>query len=400
MVTLQWRNSRHGDALIEKTERADVFASTSREGYVSGLDGLRGLAALYVVLFHCSLLSFSGFPERSGPGWLGWLMYGRLAVVFFLVLSGFSLALSAAQSDWRLTGVWTYLQRRAWRILPPYWSALGLSIVVALYVVPASHLGPPTGKSIIVYGFILQDILKAPTPNGSFWSIGVEVELYLFFPFFLLVRRVCGPSGLVVVSAVLIFVAVLIAGGVSPAEGMNGLTLNLAPVFLAGLLGAGIVRASGKVRRLPWHWFSAFAAAPVLLLIVSKGSVWTVDHYFWIDLAVAPAMALLLVAITAGKPFYLVRVLVMRPIRVLGEYSYSLYLIHLPIVMIATRVIAPRWVSPGLPTFATALVVGVPGSLLCSWLFSTVFEVPFRRRRSWKSVLASIQTAVGDGRRD
>ncbi len=52
-----------------------------------GLDGLRGLAALYVLLFHCWLLTMPGFPENSGPAWLGWLMYGRLAVVFFLVLS-------------------------------------------------------------------------------------------------------------------------------------------------------------------------------------------------------------------------------------------------------------------------------------------------------------------------
>ena len=87
--------------------------------HVPGLDGLRGLAALYVVLFHCWLLAFPGFPRNSGPFWLGWLMYGRLAVVFFLVLSGFSLALSPARKGWQQGGVARFLRRRAWRILPP-----------------------------------------------------------------------------------------------------------------------------------------------------------------------------------------------------------------------------------------------------------------------------------------
>ncbi len=117
-------------------------------------------------------------------------MFGRLAVVFFLVLSGFSLAISPARHGWRTGGVGRFLRRRAWRILPPYWAALAMSLAVSLYMVPASHHGPPTGSSVLVYGLVLQDVLFfAPTPNGAFWSIGVEAELYLLFPLILLVRR-------------------------------------------------------------------------------------------------------------------------------------------------------------------------------------------------------------------
>src|ERR1700759_5039774 len=90
---------------------------------VAGLDGVRGLAAVYVLMFHCWLLTFPGFPANSGPVWSGVFMYGRLAVVFFLALSGFSLALSPAAKGWRLGGVATFARRRAWRILPPYWAA-------------------------------------------------------------------------------------------------------------------------------------------------------------------------------------------------------------------------------------------------------------------------------------
>ena len=156
---------------------------------VLGLDGLRGLAALYVVLFHCWLYAFPGYPDSSAPRVLDVLMFGRIAVVFFLVLSGFSLAISPARHGWRSGGVAQFLRRRAWRILPPYWAALALSLVVSLFVVPASHYGPPDGSSLLVYGLVLQDVFFAPTPNGAFWSIGVEAELYLLFPLVLLVRR-------------------------------------------------------------------------------------------------------------------------------------------------------------------------------------------------------------------
>lgn len=354
-----------------------------------GLDGLRGLAALYVLLFHCWLLTMPGFPENSGPAWLGWLMYGRLAVVFFLVLSGFSLAISPARNGWQLGGVSRFLRRRAWRILPPYWAALALSLAVAWFVVPASHFGPPTGTSILVYGFVVQDIFTAPTPNGAFWSIGVEAELYLVFPLLLLVRRRLGAVVLVASVTLLVIARGLLAPNASPVEGVNWLTPNLAPVFVAGLVGAGIVVAPEKIRRLPWHWLAALAALPVVALVVIKGSVWTVDHYFWIDLAVAPAMTMMIAAVATGGPTVLMRLLATRPMRGLGDFSYSLYLVHLPIVMIVCRKVAPHFVSPGLPAFWFTLALALPASVLGAWLFAKLFELPFKRNRSWKSMFSA-----------
>jgi peptidoglycan/LPS O-acetylase OafA/YrhL len=356
---------------------------------VLGLDGLRGLAALYVLLFHCWLLTMPGFPENTGPAWLGWLMYGRLAVVFFLVLSGFSLAISPARNGWQSGGVSRFLRRRAWRILPPYWAALALSLVVAWFVVPASHFGPPTGTSVLVYGFVVQDVFTAPTPNGAFWSIGVEAELYLFFPLLLLVRRRLGAVVLVAGVTLLVVARGLLAPNASPVEGVNWLTPNLAPVFVAGLVGAGIVVAPEKVRRLPWHWLAALAALPVVTLVVIKGSVWTVDHYFWIDLAVAPAMTMMIAAVATGRPAVLMRLLATRPLRGLGDLSYSLYLVHLPIVMIVCRKMAPHFVSPGLPAFWFTLTLALPASVLGAWLFAKLFELPFKRNRSWKSMFSA-----------
>ena len=353
-----------------------------------GLDGLRGLAALYVVLFHCWLYAFPGYPDSSAPRVLDVLMFGRIAVVFFLVLSGFSLAISPARHGWRSGGVAQFLRRRAWRILPPYWAALALSLAISLFVVPASHYGPPDGSSLLVYGLVLQDVFFAPTPNGAFWSIGVEAELYLLFPLVLLVRRRFSAAAAVACVTLPVIVRGLLAPGSNPVEGDNWLAPHLAPVFVAGVVGAGIVVASERVRRLPWGWFAVLAALPVLALGFVQGSVWTVRHYFWIDLAIAPAMTMLIAAVATGQPAFLVRLLNTRPLQRLGDFSYSLYLIHLPIVLVVIRRVAPHVVAPGLHTFCFTLLLGLPVSVLTAWLFSQIFELPFKRNRSWKSLMA------------
>lgn len=356
---------------------------------VTGLDGLRGLAAAYVVAFHCWLLTFSGFPTNSGPAWTGVFMYGRLAVVFFLALSGFSLALSPAAKGWRLGSVATFARRRAWRIVPPYWAALLFSLWVGYNVVAASHYGPPTTRTDVVYALMLQDIFVAPTPNGAFWSIAVEAELYLVFPLLILLRRRIGGLAVLALATVPVVGYGLLAPGGTPAEGANHLAPNLAPVFVAGVVAAGIVNASERIRRLPWHWLALAAAGPVLTVIVVRGSAWTVNHYFWIDLAVIPTMTFLIMSVATGRAALLRRLLDTRPMRSLGSFSYSLYLVHLPIVMIVSRKLVGPHVGHGVTAFGLTLGLGFALSIPFAWGFSRIFELPFQRYRSWREIRAA-----------
>src|SRR4051812_1162133 len=87
--------------LPEATTNSSAPPQRSR---LAGLDGVRGLAALFVVLHHCYLMSYPGYPRNTGPSWLAWLLYGHLAVVVFIALSGFSLAVSPAPRGWQLRG--------------------------------------------------------------------------------------------------------------------------------------------------------------------------------------------------------------------------------------------------------------------------------------------------------
>src|SRR5205085_1078914 len=108
-------------------------------------------------------------------------------------------------------------------------------------------------------------------------------------------------------------------------------------------------------RSWPWGWFALAAAVPVVALISWRGSVWTLDHLFWIDLALGPAIACLLAALATGRPAPLVRLLDARPIHNLGLSSYSLYLTHAPIVVLVYEKIVAGRVHPGVPAFIATL---------------------------------------------
>ncbi|MET8149638.1 acyltransferase family protein [Actinoplanes sp. NPDC049668] len=349
---------------------------------VPGLDGIRGLAALYVVVHHCRLLAFPGYPADTGPGWLGWLIHGRFAVVVFIVLSGFSLAVAPARRGWRLDGTLPYARRRARRILPAYWAALTVSALIAT-AVPALPLStPPTTESMLVYGLLLQDAIAAPAPNGAFWSIAVEAFLYLMFPLLLLAQRRLGPVATLALVVTPVVAAGLLWPGWSTAARATGYTLEMAPLFTLGLLTAGIVAASERVRSLPWLGLSALAAAPVLTLIVLHDSVWTVSRYYWLDLAAGPAIALFLAAVATRRPARLTRLLESRPLVALGGFSYSLYLIHMPIVaLISTLLVIPH-TGPGLTGFTITVTLALPVCLAASRLFAALFETRFRTHRN------------------
>src|SRR6185437_14655940 len=156
---------------------------------------------------HVFLRAFPGYPADHAPFWAGWLIYGRFAVVVFIVLSGFSLALSPARHGWRLDSVSRFAGRRARRILPAYWAALAFSLAVAWLVVAQPGHGMPDAKSVVVNGLLVQNIVAAHSPNAAFWSMAVEAQLYLLFPLLLLIVRRWG--GIAMVATVTLVVAVV-----------------------------------------------------------------------------------------------------------------------------------------------------------------------------------------------
>jgi peptidoglycan/LPS O-acetylase OafA/YrhL len=356
----------------------------SRSRRLAGLDGVRGLAALFVVVNHVFLRAFPGYPVDRAPFGIAWFIYGRFAVVVFIVLSGFSLALAPARHGWRLDAVARFAERRARRILPAYWAALVFSLVVAWLIVPQPGHGIPDAKSVLVNGLLVQNVVGAHSPNAAFWSMAVEAQLYLAFPLLLLMVRRWGALAMVATVTLVVSMVGVLGPHVSRLDTfVIQSPPDLAALFALGILTAGIVSASGARRSWPWAWLTLAAAVPVFAAIVVEGSVWTLGHLFWVDLALGPAIACLLAALATGRPARLPRLLDARPLRGLGLSSYSLYLTHAPIVAAVYEEIVAGRVRQGVPAFVVTLALALPLTILFARVFASVFETPFRRRRGW-----------------
>jgi peptidoglycan/LPS O-acetylase OafA/YrhL len=373
---------RAPEGLLDQARATSPAVADPSRQWLAGLDGVRGLAALFVVVNHVFVRAFPGYPVDRAPFWAGWFIYGRFAVVVFIVLSGFSLALSPARYGWRLDGVSRFARRRARRILPAYWAALVFSLAVAWLVVPPPGQGAPDAKSVFVNGLLVQNLVGAPSPNRSFWSIAVEAQLYVVFPLLLLMVRRWGA--IVMVASVTLVVAT--TGILGPhISRLDAFVIqsppDLAALFAVGILAAGIVGASRARRSWPWAGLALAAAAPVLAAIWWQGSVWTLGHLFWVDLALGPAVACLLAGLATGHPAPLLRLLDTRPLRNLGLSSYSLYLTHGPIVVVVYEQVVAGRVRQGVPAFVVSLALVVPLTIAFARVFASVFETPFRAHR-------------------
>ena len=298
-----------------------------------------------------------------------------------------------AGSGWRFKSIATYAHRRAWRILPPYWAALVFSLVMTWYVLAQPGWPVPSGKSVAVYGFLVQDAFSqghhagfwsAGSPNRAFWSIAIEAQLYFLLPLLLLlVRRVNARAMVGLVAAIVVTIGVLGPHVPLMNSALVKFTPDLAVLFAVGLLAAGIVTAGERTRSQPWAGYALAATVPAIVLMVVKGSTWSSLNLFWLDLAWAPAIGCLLAAVATSRPRFVVRFLDSRLPRSLGTCSYSLYLTHMPIVIAVSYGLVLSRVATGTPTFFVLAAILLPVTVCFARLFASVFEIPFQRHRGW-----------------
>jgi peptidoglycan/LPS O-acetylase OafA/YrhL len=357
---------------------------------VRWLDGVRGAAAMFVVLHHIWLTSYPSFPAVTGPWWLGWLLYGHMAVAIFIVVSGFSLSLAPMRHGGELSGgMRRFLRRRAWRILPAYWAALILSLLVTA-VLLRPELGPgPLAKSLGVHGLLLQDVVGSETPNGALWSIAIEWQIYFVFPLILLAARRSSVTTAVLMTTCAVLLAHMVAGLGGPLHKIEGLTPQFLALFALGALAVSLgggVRAQALRRPLAAVSLLTFGGFVALALV--EGSEWVVARFFWMDLLFGVAVASALAVLYAGGLVPLRKVLASRLALWFGLFSYSIYLIHDPIIGVLHKyVFGPLHLSP-LATFGLTLVLGLPLILALCYGFHRVFEAPFLYRRDISALRA------------
>ena len=373
------------------------------------LDGLRGLAALYVMLGHMYLSQF-GMVAR--PGLRGfafnWLLYGHLAVDVFIVLSGFCLAIPVAQSGHIKGGPSEFLRRRARRILPPFYASLLLFVVLLLlrHLAEHTHGLPFTMKGLVVNALLLQDLFPELDMqfNPPFWSVAVEWKIYFLFPVLLLVWRRSGYSGLLGVSAALGLAITLGLRLIHPDAHLGHTCPWFLFLFALGV-AAGLFTfneaSRGHIQKGLWGGVVLFPLLILSLLaypITHQGErELFVPHLPLIDVTTGALMAsclmLLVHHLRRGDGNVFLLLLTRRPVVTLGTFAYSLYLVHYPLIDYITLLAHHLPVignSFGLSA-AFVFIMGVPAIILFSYLFFLLFERPFLNvKRARRGSLADV----------
>jgi peptidoglycan/LPS O-acetylase OafA/YrhL len=361
-------------------------------GFRSDIQGLRALAVLLVLLYH------AGLPFLPG---------GFVGVDVFFVISGFlitSQLLKGIREHGRVDLV-DFYGRRARRILPAALLALVGTLALTVAVLPRSRWDAiafeATGSVLFVVNWVFgqgsTDYLRqdeAASPLQHFWSLAVEEQFYLLWPLTLILvlflsrrivaRRDTGAAGppaglaltqhrLVVVAAVVLFAASLVHSihytAANPGMAYFATTTRIHELAVGALLALFATRLA-TVPRIPalllgWAGFAA---------MVGAGLFFSGATAFPSAAALVPtlgAAAVIVSGLNGRQRSGVGALLSVRPVTWIGDISYSLYLWHWPLIVMAT------FVFDGLPwTIGLAVVAA---SVLPAWASHRWVEQPFQR---------------------
>ncbi|MGH2501885.1 MAG: acyltransferase family protein [Ktedonobacterales bacterium] len=399
------------EAAPQATQAARATASGARLGFV---DSMRALAALYVVLSHMVLEVWQyNNPPDGAPQLLAMpFSYGHYAVSVFIVLSGFSLMLPVTRHGERMPwSVGGFLWRRAKRILPPYYCALALSLLLIWLLIgqkTGTHWDfalPVTGFSIIAHLLLFHNFTTdTATINHTFWSIAVECQIYLLFPAFVWLFRRYRPLFATVMifalSVAALFLLSLTWMGHLPSYGGFSVVPQYFGLFAVGMCAACAYAAPSPLALRLGKWRCWELLALICFIILARTvSVWPI---YILDLVTAlGAVGLLLAAVRPAARNPVRAALEWRPLVWIGGFSYSIYLIHAPLIQLLWQYgLRPLGFGLGaLPTYLALMVVGMPLIVAASWVFWYGCERPFLnskplgwRGAAWADVRARAKT--------
>jgi peptidoglycan/LPS O-acetylase OafA/YrhL len=366
----------------------ETTASTERVSppriHLDYLDGIRGLAALFVVFHHVWQHAWSVYHGERLPAWFRTMTvfkFGHYAVDVFIVLSGFCLMLPVARSreGGIPGGLRNFFKRRARRILPPYYAALVISLI-ALGVAPAlrhNDLGvfsmydpADIGGATAAHLFLIHNLNLnwAYRIDDPLWSVATEWQIYFVFPLLLLpLWRKFGAGAAIALGFTAGYVFTLLTGAQS--------CLWYIGLFAMGMAGAEVVMREDAGRRHWTGWLAliGWAATAIAVQVSSKHGDRAMPM---VDLVAGLATMWTLIFCADRRGRWLAGLFSSRPIAALGLFSYSLYLIHYPLLALAQSRLAGRGLSTT-QDFVVLTALTVPALLAVSYLFHVVFERPF-----------------------
>lgn len=361
--------------------------------HYSQLDGLRGIAILSVMIYHFCLphTNFHG----QGSGWLLQIAQaGWLGVDLFFVLSGFLITGILIETRSQPRYFRNFLGRRFLRIWPLYYMSLLLLVVIFPLILPTV---PPQLQSMQdkqawfwLYGanwLFAQEGGFSQTSGGYFWSLAVEEQFYIFWPFVVyalsvktLLRVSCALIVMSLVSRIVLFQL-----GVSTGALYTMTFTHLDGLAVGSCLAICLRSPSLRSQILRWLPLAAlFSLCGLIAIRVADGNAFFWSKHmaiFGYTFASVLFGALLFWTLTSGNIFGLSRLFESRILRASGKYSYALYMVHVPVASIlfpiGRRVLGRFETIAGYDAifFACALF-----SFIASWLLAVLswnlFEKP------------------------
>ena len=327
------------------------------------IEGLRAVAVLLVLSAH---LVIPGLPS------------GGIGVDVFFVISGFVITgiLLRERVTTGRTGILAFYGRRARRIIP-----VAVVVIVIACLVERIHSGAGGAQSGVSNARWAALFLANYHPDlvlGTYWSLAVEEQFYLIYPaLFILVALVGKRWPLrtkLGVFLTLVVVASYLYSGVASAEfpfGPRSLALTRAwELGVGGLLAL----STSFFKRLP----GTFAAVTTWvglggLLILLVSPIMTLPYPGWVAALPVVATALIIGGGTAAPRNGAESLLKLAPFKWLGRWSYSIYLWHLPIIILGIQLLHRN-------TLITRMGLGVFAVIVSAGTYFA-FENPIRHSR-------------------
>lgn len=366
----------------QELDIASRTAARTPRGYAPALDGVRALAVVAVIVYHAGA---------------SWLPGGFLGVDVFFVMSGYLVtALMQRERDRAgricLTAFWV---RRARRLLP----ALVLMLVVVCSLAFGLERDLNAGLRTQVLGALTYSsnwlqisagasYVEHSTPAllTHLWSLAVEEQFYLIWPLVISLLlahlhrrnpRVAAVLGIGALSA--LAMAVFYRSGYDPTRVYTGTDTHGFSLMLGAALALARpaslvdpVRRGGRIKITARQWVLGPLSLLVLLVCMTTLSD-TGSSTYRGGLLIAAVAATGLVSVAARGDGPLNWLLKLRPMRWLGVRSYSLYLWHWPMLVIAGRVFPGQWLD------WIGALVAIAASLLLSDISWKLLEDPIRR---------------------
>jgi peptidoglycan/LPS O-acetylase OafA/YrhL len=290
---------------------------------IPALTGLRGIAALWVVLFH--LYGPIGSPMSKG----------YLGVDVFFILSGFVLSLVYAEKFKHITldTYFSFLKARVARIFPLHLATLSFLGLLAIELPGFANAYPMPHERFGISSFIASALLIQnwfywlPTCwNTPAWSLSAEWAAYLAFPAFALFTqhwRSIPVTLLLAASSLGVFIAICTFRGVTYPDGQG--TLGMARMATEFCCGCLIFRAQALGMQILPKWVEVFAIALLGVSLFVPGAIFL------------SLFGLALIVLLAGQSSGpIAKFLSFRPMVLMGEISYSIYLVHWILIQIST----------------------------------------------------------------